>query len=180
MNKVSGVYKITNTVTGDFYIGSSKNIKQRWSGHRKPYNLYKYPNSRMYKDIYKQGIDSFLIEIIEETDNLIDREQYWIEKLKPNYNNYNAKGLNVERQKKSNIKANKKYREVHPDRRKATCRKCYEKYKEKIKAYNGQLCLYNKEYLTLQALRKRLRRLGIEHPTQEAKKYLINKKGENK
>ena len=180
MNKVSGVYKITNTVTGDFYIGSSKNIKQRWSGHRKPYNLYKYPNSRMYKDMYKQGIDSFLIEIIEETDNLIDREQYWIEKLKPNYNNYNAKGLNVERQKRSNIKANKKYREVHPDRRKATCRKCYEKYKEKIKAYNGQLCLYNKEYLTLQALRKRLRRLGIEHPTQEAKKYLINKKGENK
>lgn len=28
-NKISGVYKITNNITGDFYIGSSKNIKQR-------------------------------------------------------------------------------------------------------------------------------------------------------
>lgn len=27
MNKISAVYKITNTVTGDFYIGSSKNAK---------------------------------------------------------------------------------------------------------------------------------------------------------
>lgn len=30
MEKICGVYKITNTVTGDFYIGSSKNAKQRW------------------------------------------------------------------------------------------------------------------------------------------------------
>lgn len=29
MNKISGVYRIVNIVTGDFYIGSSKNIKQR-------------------------------------------------------------------------------------------------------------------------------------------------------
>ena len=28
MNKISGVYKITNTVTGEFYIGSSKNIEK--------------------------------------------------------------------------------------------------------------------------------------------------------
>ena len=36
MGKISGVYKITNTITGDFYIGSSKNIKQRWSVHKSP------------------------------------------------------------------------------------------------------------------------------------------------
>ena len=29
MKKISGVYKITNTVTGDFYIGSSKDVKDR-------------------------------------------------------------------------------------------------------------------------------------------------------
>ena len=27
--EISGVYKITNIVTNDFYIGSSKNVKQR-------------------------------------------------------------------------------------------------------------------------------------------------------
>lgn len=33
MNKISGVYKITNTITGDSYIGSSKNVKDRWKAH---------------------------------------------------------------------------------------------------------------------------------------------------
>ena len=31
--KVSAVYKIVNTVTKDFYIGSSKNVKKRWVEH---------------------------------------------------------------------------------------------------------------------------------------------------
>ena len=34
--KISAVYKITNTVTGDFYIGSSKDVKQRWKEHKWP------------------------------------------------------------------------------------------------------------------------------------------------
>ena len=34
MKKIIGVYRIINTVTGDFYIGSSKNIKQRWAEHK--------------------------------------------------------------------------------------------------------------------------------------------------
>ena len=35
-DKVSGIYKITNTITGEFYIGSSKNIRQRWYTHKIP------------------------------------------------------------------------------------------------------------------------------------------------
>lgn len=35
MNKISAVYKITNTITNDFYIGSSKNVKVRWIDHKK-------------------------------------------------------------------------------------------------------------------------------------------------
>ena len=27
--KISGIYKITNTITGDFYIGSSKDVKKK-------------------------------------------------------------------------------------------------------------------------------------------------------
>lgn len=34
MNRISGVYKITNTVTGEFYIGSSKDVKTRWVKHK--------------------------------------------------------------------------------------------------------------------------------------------------
>lgn len=41
--------------------------------------------------------------------------------------------------------------------------------------YNNQLCLYNGETLTLNALSMRFRRRGISNPTTEAKKYLLNK-----
>ena len=31
---ICAVYKIINTITGDFYIGSSKNVKKRWAEHK--------------------------------------------------------------------------------------------------------------------------------------------------
>lgn len=34
--KISGVYSIVNNVTGDFYIGSSVDVKRRWTAHRSP------------------------------------------------------------------------------------------------------------------------------------------------
>ena len=43
------------------------------------------------------------------------------------------------------------------------------------KEYENQLCFYNNETLTLCALRTRFKRKGISNPTQEAKKYLLNK-----
>lgn len=30
MKKISGVYKIENTITGDCYVGSSKDVNMRW------------------------------------------------------------------------------------------------------------------------------------------------------
>ena len=85
-NKISGVYKITNIITGDFYIGSSKDIKLRWNIHKTPYTIKKHPNVKLYKAMSQYGRDNFTIEVIEETDNLREREQYWIEQLKPVYN----------------------------------------------------------------------------------------------
>lgn len=90
--KISGVYKITNTATGDFYIGSSNNIKKRQKEYNKEYQIEYYQQNR-----------------------------------------------------------------------------------EKRKEYQNQLCCYNGQTLTLNALAARFYRAGIEHPTLEAKKYLINK-----
>ena len=54
----------------------------------------------------------------------------------------------------------------------------YEAHREeclaKSKTYNSKLCLYEGETFTLAALRKRLCKQGIPHPTLEAKKYLIS------
>lgn len=42
-----------------------------------------------------------------------------------------------------------------------------------MKKYHNQLCSYKGETLTLNTLSARFRKAGIEHPTVEAKKYLI-------
>ena len=158
--KISGIYKIINTITGDFYIGSSKNIKRRWTDHKKPSSLKNNPNNQLYQDMQKFGLDKFVFEVLEEVEpeQLKEKEQQFIEKLQPTYNNYNAKGLNIERRKEHN----EEYRKT-------------DKCKKAKKQYNNQLCCYNGETLTLDALSKRFKRKGISNPTQEAKKYLLVK-----
>ena len=158
--KISAVYKITNTVTGDFYIGSSKDAKRRWRNHKCQSRWKQHPNNTMYIDMQNYGVDKFVFEVLEvvEPEELKEAEQKFIELLKPTYNSCNAKGLNIERQKKYK----KEYDKT-------------DKRKEYQKEYNNQLCFYNGELLTLCALATRFRKAGIPHPQIEAKKYLLNK-----
>ena len=158
MEKISGVYKITNTVTNDFYIGSSKDVKKRWSRHKWPSIWKRYPNNPMYLDFQKYGTDKFDFEILAEVeiDKLKEKEQQFIDKLKPIYNNNNAKGFDIERCKE--YQKSEKYKEIH---------------KKANKKYNNKLCQYNGEVLTLNALAWRFKKAGIEHSTIEAKKYLM-------
>ena len=66
--KISGVYKITNTITDDFYIGSSKNVKSRWTDHKKPSVWKRHPNNPMYLDMQEYGKDKFEFEILAEVE----------------------------------------------------------------------------------------------------------------
>ena len=165
-NKIAGVYKITNNITGEFYIGSSKDIKQRWNIHKTPYTIKKHPNVKLYKAMAQYGRDNFTIEVIEETTDLHNREQYYIEQLKPVYNDRYADGYNIERKKESLRRGSRKYHRTH---------QCSAETIAKKKAYLSRLCLYNGETLTLNALSRRLCRQGIPHSTLEAKKYLIER-----
>ena len=169
---ISGVYKITNTITNDFYIGSSKNIKRRWACHKIPSTWDRCPRNPMYLDMQKYGTNSFVFEILEEVEpeHLKEREQWFIETLKPTYNSNRANGWDVERYKKQQKEYQKKS-DKYKEYQKSDKRKEYKKkYNNK---YHNQLCLYNGETLTLKALYLRFQRAGIEHPTIEAKKYLI-------
>ena len=173
--KISGVYKITNTATGDFYIGSSKNVKQRWACHKCQSVWNEHPNCPMYLDMQKYGLNNFEFQIIAEVeeDKLKETEQQFIEMLKPTYNSCNAKGLDVERKKEYKKEYNKsdKFKEYQKQYNKSD--KGKESNKKSKNKYDNQLCNYNGETLTLCALSSRFRRAGIEHPTLEAKKYLI-------
>ena len=164
---ISGIYKITNTVTKDSYIGSSKNIKNRWAVHKCQSTWNKHPNNPMYLDMRKYGVDNFEFQVIEEVEegSLKETEQEFIELLKPTYNSNNAKGLDVERLKKYK----KEYRKSD---------KCKEyeksdKRKESKKKHDNQLCSYNGETITRATLSKRFYRAGIKHPVVEANKYLV-------
>ena len=157
-----GIYKITNTITGDFYIGSSKDVKKRWMQHKCPSSLNKCPNNQLYKDMQKYGLDKFVFEVLEEAEpeGLKEKEQQFIETLKPTYNDRNANGWDIERYKKYK----KEYRKTD---------KCKEYNKEYNKEYRNQICCYNGETLTLNTLSMRFWRQGIINPTIEAKKYLL-------
>ena len=177
MEKISGVYKITNVITGDFYIGSSKNVKQRWASHKCKSVWKNHPNNQMYQDMKNCGVDKFEFEIITEVeeDKLKETEQQFIEKLKPTYNNINAKGWDIERFKEyqKEYKKSDKYKEYQKEYQKTDKYKEY--HRKASNKYDNQLCYFNNETLTLAALRMRFKKLGIEHPQIEAKKYLLVK-----
>ena len=126
--KISAVYKITNTATNDFYIGSSKNVKQRWAVHKCKSKWNEQPNNPLYLDMQKYGVDKFAFEILEvvEPEELKEKEQKFIETLKPIYNRCNANGLNIDRFKEYQKEYQKKYEKT-----------------DKRKEYKKE---YNKEY----------------------------------
>lgn len=166
MNKISGVYKIVNTVTGDFYIGSSVDVKKRWKDHKLTSTWKNRPNMLLYKAMQEYGRECFSFEILEEVEpeSLRQAEQKFIDIMNPTYNDRNSKGWNVERRNNSIRKSHKKYRQSEKGK---------ETHRKSVKKYNNQLCEYNGETLTLDALRHRFRKAGISHPILEAKKYLV-------
>ena len=186
--KISGVYKITNIITGDFYIGSSKDIEKRWAKHKCLSAHKQHPNSKLYKSMASYGLDNFTFEIIEKTDNLKEREQYWIEQLSPTYNSIRANGQDKDRIRQYHKRYCKEWRKAHRDEqlayRQAHRDECLAKMKDwhkanrikhldQMKAYRNKLCLYEGKILTLNALSARFYRQGIAHAMLEAKKYLL-------
>lgn len=71
----------------------------------------------------------------------------------------------------------KEYIKTHNDKykeyRKEYYKEYYKMYKDELRKYQNQLCCYNGEVLKLYTLVMRFKRAGIEHPTLEAKKYIV-------
>lgn len=86
-----GVYKMINTISGNFYIGSSKNVSIRIKTHKYLLRHGYKSNIRIKSDLERYGLESFIFEAIEYCDENImkDREQYYFDQLKPNYNVWN-------------------------------------------------------------------------------------------
>ena len=87
-SKNSGIYKITNTVTGKFYIGSAVNIRKRINEHRSELRANTHVNRHLQNAWNKHGADCFEFTALEycKKERLIEREQFYIDSENPSYN----------------------------------------------------------------------------------------------
>lgn len=84
----SGIYRITCTINQKIYIGSAINLRKRFSQHLSDFHKKTHHNTILQRAWDKHGDGTFTFEIIEFTSIplLIEREQYWIDTLKPTFN----------------------------------------------------------------------------------------------
>jgi hypothetical protein len=87
----SGIYRFICDTTGKSYIGSAVNLRRRFSEYFSLgfiINELKKGNSAIYSSLLKYGYSKFRLEILEycSKEELICREQHFIDLLKPEYN----------------------------------------------------------------------------------------------
>lgn len=95
MNKIIGIYTITNTFNNKVYVGYSIEIKKRMSYHLNMLKHKKHPNTILQNSWNKYGENNFKFEILEECDKdyLVSQENYWCIMLNSHDCNY---GFNIE------------------------------------------------------------------------------------
>jgi len=84
----SGIYKIFNIINNKYYVGSAVLLNARWNTHKCLLRRKTHYNKHLQAAWNKYGENNFIFEIIEkcEKEKLIEREQYYIDLLKPEYN----------------------------------------------------------------------------------------------
>ena len=111
LNK-SGIYLITNLVNGKKYVGSSVVLKRRFKEYSNPLYItrnLKRGNSKLLNALLKYGSLNFEFKILETIDFepsqskterrklLLEREQYYMDEIKPEYNINLKAGSNLVR-----------------------------------------------------------------------------------
>src|ERR1035437_8374422 len=81
----SGIYKIYNRVSEKFYIGNAVKFRARWVAHKSNLNRQTHKNKFLQASWNLHGEDAFEFIILEycKKENLPDREQFWLDDLKP-------------------------------------------------------------------------------------------------
>jgi hypothetical protein len=150
------IYKIINSVNDKIYVGSTCNELTKRLMNHKSYSK-KNPNIKLYENCNLVGWGNVKIELVEDFScndrvSLVEREQYYIEQLKPELNKNYAKGLDKEKEKKSKSKYAKsekfklclrKYRNT--EKGKLSNKRACQKYSKTEKGKKAFLKAQNKE-----------------------------------
>jgi len=105
----SGIYRWTNILTEKFYIGSAVELSRRLQYYYDIKYMTSYKGkSAIYLALLKNGHTSFKFDILEycNKENVISREQYYIDLLKPDYNILKMAGSSLGFRHSKAVKAN--------------------------------------------------------------------------
>lgn len=100
-----GIYKITNLISGKFFIGKGMNVPGKINSSKFQLNMGSHMNKDLQKDFKQLGEDKFSFEVVDYLDpknddepghdytaDLAALEDLWLEKLQPfGENGYNIK-----------------------------------------------------------------------------------------
>lgn len=109
----SGIYRWMHKTDNESYVGSSKDLYIRFKDYYNENYLNRRTltsNSRIYKALLLNGYGAFNLEILEYCDKqyIIEREQYYIDLLKPEYNIQSIAGIVIWPPRCSTTVVNKK------------------------------------------------------------------------
>lgn len=97
--KKAGIYRWINNITEDCYVGSSVDLSNRLRLYYN-YDFISDKNkgkSMIHAALIKYGYSNFTLEILEycDADKVIEREQYYLDTLNPEYNILKTAGNSV-------------------------------------------------------------------------------------
>lgn len=84
---VSGIYKITDLITEECYIGQSVNIQQRMKQHCKcGLGIEASATNKLYNTMQKDKVWNFSFELLEQCskESLNEKEKFWIQMYQSN------------------------------------------------------------------------------------------------
>lgn len=84
--KITGIYCIENLLNNNQYIGSSKHVYYRLRRHLSDLRANRHKNPKLQNAFNKYGEDMFYTHILEVTEELLLKEEFWIKVLNPRYN----------------------------------------------------------------------------------------------
>lgn len=91
MAKVSGIYGIQNTVTGEWYVGQSQNVGKRFATHLRNLAAGHHENEHLQRSFNKYGGDHFTFQVLERcpVSELDECEVKWIAEKDSKHNGFN-------------------------------------------------------------------------------------------
>ena len=85
----SAIYAIVNNVTRDMYVGSAVAVSRRWAAHLCNLRKGSHHCEHLQNAYRKHGPDAFdweVVQFVENKEELIKHEQFWIDFFQPVYN----------------------------------------------------------------------------------------------